>query len=91
LVGPVGAKIPFQILQNGRIAVRTDLPANSTRTWKVLSGLAPAAPGESVSVTRGPDYYEITNGAVLPSRANQMASSSSRLPLAWLIQAEFSA
>ena len=39
LVGPDGREVPFQLLEGGRkVAVRTDLPAGTSKTWKLMSG-----------------------------------------------------
>jgi hypothetical protein len=62
VVGPGGQEVPYQLLSSGRIAIRTDLPANTTRTWQLMSGRAPQAIANGVTVTTGSGYYEIVNG-----------------------------
>ena len=61
--GPDEQEAPYQLLENGRkIALRTDLPANAQKTWKVFSGRAPAPYAEGVKVAEHDGCFEITNG-----------------------------
>jgi hypothetical protein len=62
MLGPNGQEVPYQLLSSGNIAVRTDLPANATRTWQLMSGRAPQPIPNAVSLATGPAYYEIANG-----------------------------
>ena len=63
LVDGSGQPAAFQVMSDRRLAVRTDLPAGATKTWRWAPGPAPAAaPG--VKVVEIPDGYEITNDRV---------------------------
>ncbi|MHB9025188.1 MAG: hypothetical protein ACYC7E_13620 [Armatimonadota bacterium] len=63
LLGPDGAEVPYQLLENGKkLAVRTDLPVGAEKTWKLMTGHAPAPARDGVQVTEGTTCYEITNG-----------------------------
>ena len=59
LVDEAGKPAPFQVLNDHRIAVRTDLPAGATKIWRLIDGPAPV--GSGVTLVEKPDYYEITN------------------------------
>jgi len=62
-----GRPVAFQLLEGGRkLAVRTDLPARATRTWKLMTAAkpAPVADPQAVRVDAKEGYYEITNGLV---------------------------
>lgn len=61
LIGPDGQEVPYQLLRGGKIAVRTDLPPGSERSWKLFTGRAPAPVTGGVKVRREPAYFEITN------------------------------
>jgi hypothetical protein len=65
LLNDVGAEMPFQIVEgglHGSIAFCTDLPANATRTFKLMSGRGPKS-FDGVKVDEShPDHIEITNG-----------------------------
>ena len=37
MMGPEGAEVAYQVLGNGNIAVETDLPANTSKSWKPVS------------------------------------------------------
>ena len=52
----------FQVMSDHRIAVRTDLPAGATKTWRLVAGPAPV--GAGVGLVEKPDCYEITNELV---------------------------
>jgi hypothetical protein len=76
LVGPDGGPAPFQILRDGKLAVETDLPASSERTWNLYAGSgAPAIADNAVAVKTAPGWYEITNGltGVRVTRQNNLA------------------
>ncbi|MCY3020839.1 MAG: hypothetical protein NTW87_17620 [Planctomycetota bacterium] len=63
LCGPDDQEAPYQLLENGKkIALRTALPANAQKTWKVLSGRAPAPYADGVKVAEQDGGIEITNG-----------------------------
>src|SRR5215211_2370845 len=62
MLGPSGTEVPYQLLRGNKIAVRSDLPANATRTWQLMSGRAPASFSDVVQVTETSDYYEVVNG-----------------------------
>src|SRR5215475_3728125 len=62
MLGPGGQEVAYQLLNSGRIAIRTDLPANATRTWQLMSGRAPQPVANGVTVTTGTGYYEVANG-----------------------------
>ena len=52
LLGPDGNEVPYQFLDGGKkLAVRTDLPAGAEKTWRLLSGRAPAPVTDGVRVT----------------------------------------
>ena len=44
------------------LAVRTNLPAGARKTWRLMSGRAPAAVAGGVTVQAVLGVYEITNG-----------------------------
>ncbi|MHB9133682.1 MAG: hypothetical protein ACYDBB_21675 [Armatimonadota bacterium] len=79
LVGPDGAEVPYQLLEGGKkLAVQTDLPANGTKTWTVMTGKAPMAMKGGVQILTTYAYYEITNGLTgvhisVPSEAGMPA------------------
>ena len=71
MVGPSGSQVPFQILSGDKIAVRTDLPANASKSWQLMSNCAPAATPYSdqvVTDTSNPDYVQLTNGVPNPKK-----------------------
>ncbi len=55
-----GRSRPFQLLSDGRIAVRTDLPAGAHRLWQ-LDAKASAEPDPQVTVSEADDHWEIAN------------------------------
>jgi hypothetical protein len=62
LLGPDGTEVPYQVLGKGKkLAVRTDLPVGAKKTWKVMTGRAPAPAQDGVQVMETETYYEITN------------------------------
>ena len=61
MIGPAGNEVPYQVLQGGKIAVQTDLPANAEKTWKLMSGRAPTPFAGGVKVNQTDAYYELTN------------------------------
>jgi hypothetical protein len=62
MLGPGGTEVPYQVLSNGKIAVQTDLPANTQKTWRLSTGRAPGKFQNSIKLDIKPTYYEITNG-----------------------------
>lgn len=62
MIGPEGAQVPFQPLPGGKIAVQTDLPANTRRSWRLFAGPPPRVLPAEVRVTTGSQSIEITNG-----------------------------
>jgi len=66
LLDGAGQEVPYQVLsggEHGQLALATDLPANTTKTFSLQSGRAPAAFPKVVTLDAAhPDYYEITNG-----------------------------
>ena len=62
VIGPEGAQVPFQPLPGGKIAVQTDLPANTRRSWQLFAGAPPRALPAEVRVTTGAQFVEIVNG-----------------------------
>ena len=58
-----GRQVPFQLLHDRQLAVRTDLPAGATRTWALVAGTPQAQPA-GVSMSETAQYYEITNALV---------------------------
>lgn len=60
LIGPDGAEVPYQLLDGGKkLALRTNLPANTTKTWTLKRGRAPQAVQDGVTVTETPEGIEI--------------------------------
>jgi hypothetical protein len=77
MVGPAGTEVPYQVLSSGKVAVQTDMPAGANRTWKLMTGRAPAAFSNGVTLTQQTTYYEIKNGmtgvrVVRPEGANDL-------------------
>jgi hypothetical protein len=71
MIGPLRAEVPFQwepscadtSAVNGCIVVRSNLPANSSYTWTLQSGAAPAATQtNAVTLTVAGNHYQLTNG-----------------------------
>jgi hypothetical protein len=62
MLGPDGQEVPFQVLSTGQIAFETYLGANTERSFKLYSGRPPATFTDTVKLTTGNGYYEITNG-----------------------------
>ena len=62
LLDEQGQPVPFQVLSNGRIAVRTALSAGTTKHWKLIADTAKKLPG--IAVVAGADGYEIVNERV---------------------------
>jgi hypothetical protein len=60
LIGPDGNEVAYQLLADGkRLAVRTDLPAGATKTWRLVRGKPGVTHG--VSVTETATHFEIAN------------------------------
>ena len=56
-------QVPCQVISGGkRIAVRTSLAPNETRTFTVQAGTSKAANADAVAIKETADGYEITNG-----------------------------
>ena len=100
LVGADGKPVPCQILEGGRkLAVRTDLPAGGTRTWRLGTG-RPVAPADGIRVEENAKegWAEITNG-LLGVRVPLPGSRNAGAPVlavrtrsgAWLKAGEFRA
>jgi len=74
-----GKEVPCQLLENGKkLALRTDLAANARKTWKAISGRAPAPYAEGVKVAEQDGGYEITNGLTgvrLPAAAQAIQAN----------------
>ena len=62
LLDEQGKPVPFQVMNDGRIAVRTDLSAGTTKNWKLIAATATQMPG--ITVVAGADGYEIVNDQV---------------------------
>ena len=63
LLGPEGREVAWQLLDGGkRLAVRTDLPAGTRKTWKLMPGRPRAAAGDVVVVKEVDGGCEIVNG-----------------------------
>ena len=76
LLNAAGKPAPFQVLNDHRIAVRTDLPAGATKTWQLIAGPAPV--GSGVTLVEKPDYYEIANeliGIRVPKSAANLTNT----------------
>ena len=86
MIGPTGRQVVFQPLENdSKVAVRTDLPAGATRTWKLMSGRGPGVRPERdlVRVIEKKQYYEITNGVTgirIPTEQFQLPSDLTAWP-----------
>ncbi len=73
-----GTPVPFQLMSNGQLAVRTDLPVSATRTFSLEPG-RPAPCPEPVVIAPGPGYFEVTNG-VIGLRVPQAAADLTQTP-----------
>ena len=76
LLDEAGNPAPFQMMRDHRIAVRTDLPAGATKTWRLIAGHAPVMSG--VQTVEKPEYYEITNeliGIRVPKSAANLTNT----------------
>jgi len=62
MIGPEGSQVAFQPLAGGKIAVQTNLPANTKRSWQLFAGPPPRALPAEVRVNAGPQFLEILNG-----------------------------
>jgi hypothetical protein len=62
MIGPDGTEVPFQLLRDQKIAVETDLPAGSEKTWRLYEGRATTASAAGVEVKTTDAWYELTNG-----------------------------
>jgi hypothetical protein len=74
-----GKAVPFQVMRDGRIAVRTDLPAGMTKNWKLVASKA-ASDTPGIVVVAGADGYEIVNekvGIRIPKVATDLAKTPS--------------
>ena len=64
MLDDAGKEVPFQVLDGGtRIAVRTDLPANATRRWRLVDGRATAETPQAVRVAKTKAGFEIGHGS----------------------------
>ncbi len=61
MIGPAGNEVTYQVLQGGKIVVRTDLAGNASKSWKLMSGRPPGVIGEGVQIVESEGYFEITN------------------------------
>lgn len=58
-----GQEVAYQLLEGGKkLAVRTDLPAGETLTWRLMPGKPAARVADAVVVAEVDGNYEITNG-----------------------------
>lgn len=86
MIGAAGKAVAFQLLEDGsKLAVRADLPAGATRTWKLMSGRGPGARPERdlVRVIEKKQYYEITNGVTgirIPTERFQLPADFTAWP-----------
>ena len=56
-------EVPYQVLSNGKIAVRTSLAANATETFTLMYGTNTATPDPQQTVLmQVGNFYQITNG-----------------------------
>ena len=63
LLDASGREVAYQLLAGGRrLAVRTDLPARATRSWRLVAGRPAADMPDAVTVREAGDFYEVTNG-----------------------------
>jgi hypothetical protein len=63
--GPDGREVTYQLLEGGKkIALQTDLPAGSSKSWEIHTGRAPARPQDALRVVtdRKAGWHAITNG-----------------------------
>jgi hypothetical protein len=79
-----GEAVPSQLLDDGdRLALRTDLPANETRAWRLVQGAAePALPEDAVQVRETNETYEIMNGKLGLRLARRPMTAEKKQPLA---------
>jgi hypothetical protein len=71
--------VPFQLMGNGQLAVRTDLPAGASRGFSLQPG-QPASCPEPVVITPARDYFELTNGLIglrVPITATDLSGTPS--------------
>jgi len=73
-----GISVPFQVLRDGRLAVRADLPAGSARSWTLDAGTPAPAQG-GVTVREAAQYYEITN-ELIGIRVPKASADPARTP-----------
>ena len=76
LVDGAGQPVPFQVMSDNRLALRTDLPAGATKSWRLRDGEAPV--GSGVQTVEKPEYYEITNewvGIRVPKTAANLTNT----------------
>ncbi len=70
MIGPLGTEVPFQWVSScsdaaavlGCIAVRSNLPANASYSWTLLTGVPAATPVNPVHTNTVGNNLEITNG-----------------------------
>lgn len=63
LLGENGIETPYQLIEDGKkLALRTDLPANSVKTWTLYTGRAPKLINGGVLINETTNAYDITNG-----------------------------
>ncbi len=83
LLNDAGEEVPFQKVTGGTygsIALSMDLPANTTRTFKLMAGRAPKAFAGGVGVSdANKDYLEVTNG-ITGVRVPKVYSPLSKTP-----------
>src|SRR5713226_17799 len=64
MIGPGGVEVPYQVMKDGTIAVQTDLPARSQRSWRLYAGRQPVKFPDLIEMRVENSYYEITNGMI---------------------------
>jgi len=52
---------PFQIMSDGRIALRSDLPAWQSRQWTLETASSPPSHQTDLAITESPDWVQIIN------------------------------
>ncbi len=87
MLGPGGTEVPYQWVSScsdatavkGCIAVRSSLPANSSYTWTLQSGIGPAAaaPRNPVQMNTVGNNIEVNNGLTGVRIVTQAANSTS--------------
>ena len=75
-----GNPTPFQIMADGRLALRTDLPANATRKWALVKAKPGTTTASDLGTVEADSYTEITNSLIgirVPKKTDNLANTPS--------------